>query len=150
MWTRSNWRHMPSNFCHVTKLQCVAFCRVVKCGSAMRQKLLGVSCKINHIHIKKEFFANYVSLYKNWGMRNTFASYAALKITSHYSWQQISVYQTFDDTNILTIKFSCHKTFCNKPQNAGTMPKPRRIDVYTTYSICRATKPYFVAFCQTA
>ncbi len=29
MWTRSHWRHMPSNFCCVAKLQCVAFCRTV-------------------------------------------------------------------------------------------------------------------------
>ncbi len=27
MWTRSHWRHMPSNFCRAAKLQCVAFCR---------------------------------------------------------------------------------------------------------------------------
>ncbi len=26
MRTRSHWRHMPSNFCHAAKLQCVAFC----------------------------------------------------------------------------------------------------------------------------
>ncbi len=26
MWMRSNWRHMPSNFCHAAKLQCAAFC----------------------------------------------------------------------------------------------------------------------------
>ncbi len=28
MWTRSNWRHRPSNFCCAAKLLCVAFCRV--------------------------------------------------------------------------------------------------------------------------
>ncbi len=27
MWMRSHWRHMPSNFCRMAKLQCVAFCR---------------------------------------------------------------------------------------------------------------------------
>ncbi len=26
MWTRSHWRHIPSNFCRTAKLQCVAFC----------------------------------------------------------------------------------------------------------------------------
>ncbi len=26
MWTRSHWRHMPSNFCRAAKLQFVAFC----------------------------------------------------------------------------------------------------------------------------
>ncbi len=27
MWTRSHWRHMPSNFCRMAKLQGIEFCR---------------------------------------------------------------------------------------------------------------------------
>ncbi len=36
MWTRSNWRHMPSNFCHAAKLQCVAFYHPVQCEYTFR------------------------------------------------------------------------------------------------------------------
>ncbi len=37
MWTRSNWRHMPSNFCCAAKLQCVAFCHTAQCGCTFRE-----------------------------------------------------------------------------------------------------------------
>ncbi len=52
-----------------------------RCGFAIWQKLLGICRKIDHIHIKEEFFTNYISVYKNWGPRNTYASYAAPKMT---------------------------------------------------------------------
>ncbi len=46
-------------------------CRVVEYGHATWQKLLGICCKINLVHIKTEFFANYISVYKNceWEIR---------------------------------------------------------------------------------
>ncbi len=44
---------------------------------------------MNHIHTKKEFFANYISVYKNCEIRNMYVSYAEPKIVSHYSWKQI-------------------------------------------------------------
>ncbi len=48
--------------------------------NATWQKLLGICHKIDHFHIKKEFFANYISVY-NCGMRNMYATYATPKIT---------------------------------------------------------------------
>ncbi len=36
MWTRSHWRHMPSNICRTAKLQCVAFCRAAQCGRTFK------------------------------------------------------------------------------------------------------------------
>ncbi len=69
--------------------------------------------KINLDPIKNKFFASYISVYKNWGMRNLYASYATLKIMFHYSWQQISAQKTFDETDILLIKFSYRKAFCD-------------------------------------
>ncbi len=35
MWTRSHWRHIPSNFCRVAKLQCVTFCRAALGGRTL-------------------------------------------------------------------------------------------------------------------
>ncbi len=35
IWMRLNWRHMPSNFCHAAKLQCVAFYHTAKCGRTL-------------------------------------------------------------------------------------------------------------------
>ncbi len=59
-----------------------AWQNATQCGFATWQKLAGTCCKIDHIRIKKEFLANYVSVYKNCGMRNIYASYAAPKIMS--------------------------------------------------------------------
>ncbi len=46
-------------------------CGKMQYNAALRQNMLGICRKINLIHIKKEFFANYISVYKNYGMRNT-------------------------------------------------------------------------------
>ncbi len=109
-----------------------------------RQKLLCICRKINLVHIKKEFFGNYVSVYNNCGTRKIYISYAAPKITSSYSWWQISVWQTFDDTDTLLIKFLRHAAVCNILWHTETMPKPHCINVYTNFGICCA-KPHSVA-----
>ncbi len=105
-------------------------------GFTVLQKLLGICCKISHAHIKKEFLANYFPVYKNCIMKKTYASYAAPKITSHYS-------KTFDDTDTLPIKFSCSAAFCNMLQLGETMPKPHRIDIYAIFGLSRVAKPCF-------
>ncbi len=104
-------------------------------NATQQQKLLGIYRKINH---------NYISIYKNCGMRNTYVSYAAPKIVSHYSWLQILVRDT------LPIKFLCRMAFCNMLQHAETMPKLRRIDIYTIFGICCVAKPHSVSFCHAA
>ncbi len=125
-------------------------CSIAEWGVATQQKLLSICRKINHIHIKKEFFANYISVYRNCGTRNVYTSYATPKIMSHYSGRQILAQQTFDKTDILLIEFSYCAAFCNMPRHTETVPKPRCIDIYTIFGICRAAKPHFVAFCCVA
>ncbi len=55
---------------------------------AARQQLLGICRKINLIPIKKNFLSTIFQFTKTVDEKH--ASYAAPKITSHYSWRQIS------------------------------------------------------------
>ncbi len=48
----------------------------------MWEKLLGICCKIDHVHNKRECFVNYILVYKNCGKRNIYAANAIPKITS--------------------------------------------------------------------
>ncbi len=76
-------------------------------------KVLSICRKINCVLIKEEFFASYISVYKNYGMRNTYAPYVTPKNeVSLLFTANISV-QTIDETGILPIKFSCHMAFYN-------------------------------------
>ncbi len=59
------------------------------------------------------------------------ASYA-----THYSWQQISTWQTFDETDILPIEFLCRAAFYNMLRQAETVPKLHHIDIRTIFGIC--------------
>ncbi len=76
-------------------------------------------------HIKKEFFANYISIYKNCWWENTYALYAAPKITSRYSrWPYRCGKPLMRPT---FCQFSRCAAFYNMPQHTETVLKSHRI-----------------------
>ncbi len=95
--------------------------------------------------IKKEFCANYISVYKNCGTRNRYTSYAASKITSLYKQRQISAQHTFDETDILPIEFSCSMAFCDTPQHVETVPKLHRINLHYFWHLQSCILLHFAA-----
>ncbi len=144
---RKKWRKITSYtlfvFCshfRVFQDKCIAGVNV-RPHYAAWQKLFSICRKINHVHIKKEFFANYISVYKNCEMRNMYAPYATPKIMSLQlvAWWHIAAWQIFDETDILLIKFSCCVSFCNMLRHAETMPH--------CHLLCFR---HFVAFCHVA
>ncbi len=75
-----------------------------------RQKLFGICRQFDRVHIKREFFVDNISGYKNCGMRLVnFVWFFSLIGWCHFETLYLSyaARQTLDETGILPIKFSC-------------------------------------------
>ncbi len=86
------------------------------CSFATRQKLLGICRQFDRVHMKKEFFADNTSGYKNCGTRPVnVVWFFSLSSWCHFKtpYSSYAARQTFDETaGILPIEFSCHMACC--------------------------------------
>ncbi len=110
---------------------------VTHCCFATRQKLLDICRQFDRVHIKKEFFADYTSGYKNCGTRPVNFIWFFLFNWWMPFWNPLLI--ICHAANIWWDRYFVDWIFMphGMLQHAEALPKSHRIDVHIILAICR-------------
>ncbi len=118
---------------------------MAECKFATRRKLLSIRRKINLIHIKTEFFANYISVYKNCEQETHTYNMPHQKLCL------ATIYGKYRHSKSLMRPIFCQSNFhvmrhCTTCRDMPAVYRNCAALMCTLFS----AKPCFVAFCLTA
>ncbi len=108
------------------------------CSLATQQKLLGIWRQFDRVRIKKYFFADYTSGYKNCGTKPVNFVWFFFSIWLMPFWNPLLI--KCHTTHLWWDQHFAYRIFM--PRHAEALTKPRRIDVHIILTICHTERLY--------